>query len=111
MIPPDLISHIVYQYKCPSCNAGYVGETSVHCKVRWCQHLGISCFTGKNIASNSTAILDHIKKDKCNSGLNNFKILTKEVDHDKRMIKESLFIKFFDYQLNKQVNSAKLELF
>ena len=43
MIPSDLISNIVYLYKCPSCNAGYVGETSVHSKVRWCQHLGISC--------------------------------------------------------------------
>ena len=110
-MPSDLVSHIVYEYKCPSCNNGYVGETSVHSKVRWSQHLGISCFTGKPVSSNSTAILDHLKKDKCNSSLNNFRVIAKEVDHNRRMIKESLLIKFYDYDLNKQVNSAKLELF
>ena len=111
VIPLHLVSHVVYHYQCPSCNAGYIGETSVHSKVRWCQHLGVSCFTGAPVAGNSTAILDHIKIDKCNSDLTNFKILTKESDSYKRLIKESLLIKFFNYDLNKQVNSAKLEVF
>ena len=111
-IPSDLVSHVVYHYKCPSCNAGYIGETSVHSKVRWCQHLGISCFTGSPVVTSSdSAILDHLKKRKCNSDLNNFRVLTKESDSNKRLIKESILIKFYDYDLNKQVNSFKLELF
>ena len=111
-IPSDLVSHVVYHYKCPSCNAGYIGETSVHSKVRWCQHLGISCFTGSPVVTSSdSAILDHLKKRRCNSDLNNFRVLTKESDSNKRLIKESILIKFYDYDLNKQVNSFKLELF
>ena len=27
VIPIDLSSHIIYHFKCPSCNAGYIGET------------------------------------------------------------------------------------
>ena len=111
VIPLHLVSHIVYHYKCPSCNAGYIGETSVHSKVRWCQHLGVSCFTGAPTANNNSAIFDHLKANECNSVLNSFTILTKENDLDKRLIKESLLIKFYNYDLNKQVNSAKLEVF
>ena len=111
IVPSDLVSHIIYHYKCSSCNAGYIGETSVHSKVRWCQHLGVSCFTGAPVVSNITAILEHLKRKKCNSDLSDFTILARECDHSKRLIKESLFIKFYDYELNKQVNSAKLYLF
>ena len=111
VVPTDLVSHIIYHYKCSSCNAGYIGETSVHSKVRWCQHLGVSCFTGAPVASNITAILEHQKRNKCNSSLTDFKIVAKETNYNKRLIKESLLIKFYDYELNKQVNSTKLYLF
>ena len=37
-----LSSHHIYHFKCPSCNAGYIGETRVHNKIRSSQHLGIS---------------------------------------------------------------------
>ena len=42
-----LSSHHIYHFKCPSCNAGYIGETCVHNKIRSSQHLGISEWTGK----------------------------------------------------------------
>ena len=48
-IPNALVSNIIYSYSCPSCNARYIGETDRHSKVRWGEHLGISCFTGQSV--------------------------------------------------------------
>ena len=28
-IPTDLVSNIIYSYKCPSCNVRYIGETAI----------------------------------------------------------------------------------
>ena len=77
-IPLKLLSSFVYSYKCPSCNSGYIGETERHSKVRWCEHLGISCFTDHPIVGIQTAVRDHIKTRKCESTLNDFKIICTE---------------------------------
>ena len=91
---------------------GTLGETSMHHIVRSSQHLGISEFTGRpTTAGVQTAITKHIKSNSCNSSLNNFKILGREVDYHRRHIKESLFIKYYDYDLNKQQTSTQLFLF
>ena len=37
-IPKDLVSNLIYSYSFPSCNAGYIGETDRHSKVRWGEH-------------------------------------------------------------------------
>ena len=112
VIPSDIESHIIYHFKCPCGNAGYVGETRMHHIVRSSQHLGISEFTGRpTTAGVQTAITKHIKSNSCNSSLNNFKILGREVDYHRRHIKESLFIKYYDYDLNKQQTSTQLFLF
>ena len=112
VISPDLESHIVYHFKCPCGNAGYVGETRMHHIVRSSQHLGISEFTGRSTTAGvPTAITKHLKKDSCVCSLNNFKILGREADYHRRHIKESLFIKFYDYELNKQQSSTELFLF
>ena len=103
VISPDLESHIVYHFKCSCGNAGYVGETRMHHIVRSSQHLGISEFTGRSTTAGVlTAVTKHLKKDSCVCSLNNFKILGREADYHRRHIKESLFIKFYDYELNKQ---------
>ena len=109
--PNDLVSHVIYCYKCPSCNAGYVGETERHSKVRWSEHLGISCFTGQPIVGIPTAIREHLLRQKCESDLTNFKIVSTEVNEFRRLIKESLLIKHYNYELNKQIKSTQLFLF
>ena len=111
-VPSDLDSHIIYQFKCPSCNAGYIGETRVYHKVRNSQHLGISQYTGKPLSGNlPTSVTTHIREKKCVCSLNDFKIIGRESDYFKRKIKESLFIKLHDYKLNGQKTSTDIFLF
>ena len=70
LVPSDLRSHVIYHFKCPSCNNGYIGETRVHSKVRSCQHLGISPFPGKTSGGCvATAITKHIKEKSVNVAL------------------------------------------
>ena len=110
-IPKDLVSNIIYSYSCPSCNARYIGETDRHSKVRWGEHLGISCFTGQSVKGLSTAIKDHFKTNKCESDFNNFTVIGCESNRLLRELKESLFINQLKPNLNKQIKSAKLFLF
>ena len=112
VIPHDYDSHIIYQFKCPCCIAGYIGETRVYHKVRNSQHLGISEFTGNPINSGvPTAVTKHIKDKKCVCSYKDFSIIGRESDYFKRLTKESIFIKLFDYELNGQQTSTKLYLF
>ena len=112
MVSPDLKSHVIYEFKCSTCTSGYIGETRVHFKTRNCQHLGISPFTEKPLSSCvNTAVTEHIKHNQCKSNLKDFKIIGTEQDYYKRLIKESLFIKLRDYDLNKQHTSTTLYLF
>ena len=84
----------------------------MHFKVRSCQHLGISPFSGKIGGGGvATAITKHIKEKRCKCSLKDFKIIGNEEDYHKRLIKESLFIKQFDYEFNKQQASTVVHLF
>ena len=109
--PKDLVSNVIYSYSCPSCNASYIGETERHAKVRWMEHLGISCFTDKPVKGKDTAVNEHISKCKCKSYFNNFDIIGSESNKSLRKIKESIFIKQFKPNLNIQVKSEHLFLF
>ena len=112
VVPSDLDSPIIYKFLCPSCNAGYIGETRVYHKVRSSQHLGISEFSGIPIKSGiPTAITEHIHEHKCVCDLSNFSVIGRETDFHRRHIKESLFIKLYDYKLNKRQTSTELYLF
>ena len=112
VIPYNLNSHIIYHFTCPSCKAGYIGETRVYFKVRGCQHLGISEWSGRSLkGSNPTAITKHIKSKNCICSLDDFTIIGREEDFHLRLLKESLFIKLKNYELNKQQSSSELFLF
>ena len=112
VVSSDLNSHVIYHFKCPSCNAGYIGETRAHFKVRRAQHLGISEFTGKPmVGCLPTTITKHILDKRCVGSHDNFKIIGREDNYHKRLIKESLFIKLHDYELNRQQSSTDLVLF
>ena len=112
VVSPDLASHLIYLFKCSCCNAGYIGETRKHFKVRYSQHLRISEYTGRPIKSGvPTTVSKHIFDNNCKCSKENFKIIGREEDYHKRLIKESLFIKLFDFELNKQQKSTDLHLF
>ena len=112
VVSPDLDSHIIYKFTCPSCNDGYIGETRKHYKVRYSQHLGISEYTDKpKTSGNPTTVRKHIIEKKCNCTSANFEIIGREADYHKRLIKESLFIKLHDFNINKQSTSTELFLF
>ena len=110
-VPDDIVSKVIYSYTCPNCNIRYIGETERHCKVRWGEHLGISCFTGFPVIGINTAIRDHLKSSKCNSDFSDFRIIGHESIRLLRELKESLFIHQLSPELNKQIKSAKLFLF
>ena len=114
VIPKDFDSHLIYWFKCPSCNAGYVGESRVHHIVRNSQHLGISEFTGDPLSVTfgvPTTVTKHIRAKNCACSLDNFSIIGRERDYRHRLIKESLFIKLYDPDLNAQQTSTKIHLF
>ena len=48
-IPVFLSSGIVHKFKCSDCSDIYFGKTKRYFKVRMCEHLGISPFTGKTV--------------------------------------------------------------
>ena len=110
-LPTELMSHLIYHFTCPSCNAEYIGETMRHSKVRWCEHLGISCFTENPVVGIITPVKDHIKEKKCKATLDNFKIIGREENYGLLLIKESLFIKRFKTVLNTKIKTTELFLF
>ena len=70
----------------------------MHFKVRSCQHLVISPFSGKIGGGGvATAITKHNKEKRCKCSLKDFKIIGNEEDYHKRLINESLFIYLFIY--------------
>ena len=107
MAPPLLASHLIYHFKCPSCNAGYIGETRMHFKVRCSQHLGISEWTEKPRKGGvPTSITKHIKENNCLCSYDNFSIIGFENDYHRRLLKESLFIKLHDYEWSTNFHQA-----
>ena len=112
VVPSDYDSHIIYKFKCPGCNAGYIGETRTYHIVRNSQHLGISEFTGKpSKGGNPTSVTNHIRTKKCVCHYDDFTIIGRESDYFKRRIKESLFIKLHDLDLNERQTSTEIFLF
>lgn len=114
IIPSHIRSLVIYQYTCSGCNTTYIGKTKRHFKVRMCEHLGISHLTGKKLKynySNATAVREHIEKSGHIGNFDDFNILNSARNDFECLIKESLLIKKFDPELNKQIKSFQLELF
>ena len=111
-IPAYLRSGIIYKYTCNSCNAVYIGETFRHQQTRFCEHMGISGLTGKDLkCKKESPIRDHLQN--CNGVIthDSFEIIGRESDLIARRVKESLFIFRDEPGLNGQVASIPLQLF
>ena len=112
VVDSDYDSHLIYHFTCPTCMAGYIGETRTYFIVRSSQHLGISEFTGKpTIAGVPTSVTKHIKEGKCKCNLKSFRIIDRETDYHRRLIKESMYIRKYNPVLNDQQTSIKLYLY
>ena len=114
-IPSLIRSHVVYRFKCSSCNATYIGKTKRHHEVRMSEHLGISYKTGKPSKYNektATAIRDHIKDTAHENDHTNFEILSFGKNNLECLIKEKILIqKFAPPLINKQMKFFNLSLF
>ena len=102
----------IYNFKCGSCNASYIGKTFRHMKVRVSEHQGVSPRTGKHLKGTLSTSLRYHMLD-CNHVVawDDFKVLGRESNHWLLEIKENLFIKRDRPSLNKNIYSHELFLF
>ena len=107
-----LHSKLVYSFKFNICNDVYHRNVVCRFKVRACEHLGITPFTGKKVKSpKESVVFDHIIHTCRNASFNDFETLIKECDDFELLLRGSLLILRDDPPLNRYVNSIPLELF
>ena len=115
MIPRELKSLVLYEYKCGICNdTNYVGKTKRHFITRGYEHLGLSVLTNNKLKYNknsATAVRTHIHDCDHASSLDDFKIIGSASNDYHLKIKESLLIHKFKPTLNTQGDSIPLMLF
>ena len=103
--PFNLQSYVVYYFKCASCGADYVGETTRHCSVRWyVEHLRTDkkSYVNKHINSNNNC-----------KQLNNedsFKIIDRANTKYTLKLKQSMYINWMKPTINAQKNHVNLAL-
>ena len=112
-IKGELRSLLVYNFKCNSCNAEYIGKTKRHCRTRTSEYIGVSPLTGKCVKKNSQtlAVHDHMLFCKTVVCPEDFSILVNSSCNFKLEIQESILIKLLNPSLNKNISSAPLHLF
>ena len=91
----ELRSLLLYNFKCNSCNAEYIGKTKRHYRTRTLEHIGVSPLTGKCVKNNSqtAATHDHMLFSKTGVCPEDFSILAKSSRNFKLEIQESILIK------------------
>ena len=108
-----LHTNLVYKFKCNICNDIHYGETKRHFKVKACEHLGITCLTGKKEKAQKKVqylIFDHNTSH--NASFDGFETLVKECDEFRLLLRESLLIvRDMIHLRNRYVNSILIELF
>ena len=113
-LPKLLLSGLVCKYKCVGCNATCYGKTKRYLKVRICEHLRISCLTGKKVKIDNnklTTIQEPLLCWNYSSPYEHFSILIKESNDFKLKIMESLLIACDNPCLSKADSFLPLELF
>ena len=102
--PTNLQSFVVYYYKCTSCGANYVGQTTRHCFERIKEHL---------TSDKKSHIYKHLNdNDNCKQTSNekSFKIIDKANSEYVLKIKEAIHINWLKPTLNKQKYHINLTL-
>ena len=103
---------LIYQYKCESCNALYIGKTEQHLRSRICQHQGVSDRTGaiRAVPVNSH-IRDHCLEHGKRVNEEDFKVLDKCFYPSDLLILESLYQKTLKPSIGVHSQSTPLIMF
>ena len=110
-LPPNLVSSIVYLFKCPTCNSRYVGSTCRQFICRVDEHLGISTRTKRPLASPPFSnIREHSLRNNHPMSHNDFSIITKCNSPIDTRIMESLTIKLTKPTINDSNSSFNLNI-
>ena len=110
--PSNLVSNIVYQFKCPHCNMRYVGQTQRNLTLRFAEHSGKSARTGRPISNPfNSSIRNHSELLKHSFNETDFTILHKARNSLDLPILESLYIQHTKPQLNCDSSSYPLHTF
>ena len=109
-IPYVLQSCVGYKFSCGQCTSTYIGETFLHLSIRIAEHKGISVRTGQTLINPPNSNLrDHALQASHVINTNCFKIIPKS-ELNSINILETIVIKKFSPDLNKQVASTKLNI-
>ena len=93
-VPVNILSNIVYKFKCEQCDATYYGETKRHLQTRIAEHKGIYPITGKSVPNpQNSKIMEHAIDKNHPIKNQNFSILFKSKFPYDHKIAESLLIK------------------
>ena len=112
IIPKEISSHLVYKFMCSCFNATCYRESERHFFVRASELLGMTPLTGKWVKNpKRSAILGHILLNGHDASFEHFTILLKENNKFKLQLKESLLIKRYTLELNRNIYTYPLEIF
>ena len=111
-IPTHMRSSVLYQFRCASCSASYIGQTARHLKTRIAEHKGLSPRTGKPVSNPlHSNIREHCLETGHHFKEENFKIINSAKNRFELNIIETLSIKHHSPNLNNQASSTPLFLF
>ena len=110
-IPTLHRSSVVYNYKCSSCNAAYIGKTMRHLLTRADEHHGISSHTGKTLQTQlHSSIRNHCQQTSHPFSYDNFNIISSARSDFELSIKESLWIHNNRPNLNNTTSSFPIKI-
>ena len=111
-MPEDCMSCIIYQYKCDSCNAIYIGKTEQNFRCRISQHMGVSFRTGVKLSTPvQSDIRDHCLKHRKHINISNFSIIDKTFQKSELLSLESLHQKTKKPSIGIMTQSTPLAMF
>lgn len=104
-MPSSLRSRVVYKFKCASCNACYVGQTTRHFDTRVNEHL-----TKKSCPSSVFKHLD--ANTSCRQACDEtcFSVIDSDPSPFRLEVKESIHNEWLKPKINKQRNLLKLSI-
>jgi len=105
VLPPSSRTNVVYRIDCLDCEASYVGQTKRTLNTRVGEHRS---HVRRNSTQNSV-ITDHRLNFRHEFDWDNAKILDEEMNYNKRLISEMIFIKKQKHGLNAQMDTTLLD--
>ena len=109
-LPSQLLSSVIYEYKCGQCTSSYIGQTGKQLKIRISQHRGRSFRTDQLLTSPEFSnIRNHAHENNHPIHDCNFKILDTCNSFDLRLL-ESIYIHKKKSSLNDQNSSTELNI-